>query len=205
VPVDHDRNLLFIHIPKTGGTTILTSLGLWQSQRSANLRTLFGDFGGIDLQHLTLSQAEQFLTPAEFAQYYKFSFVRNPWDRAVSAALWQGRFPDEGIRDLRDYIGWAERVNRIGARRAYDAHALPQSAFVTTPNGSVGVDHIGRFENFARDLQRILGRFVKLSHPLPQNLRRDDRRDYREFYGGDLQGRVAALYAEDVARFGYAF
>lgn len=205
MPVDHDRNVLFIHIPKTGGTSILTSLGLWQSQRSANLRTLFGDFGCVDLQHLTLSQAEQYLTPTEFAQYYKFAFVRNPWDRAVSAALWQTKFPEEGIRDLRDYIDWSERVNRIGARRASDAHALPQSAFVTTRNGSVGVDHIGRFEDFARDLQRILGRFLTLSHPLPHKLRHEGRRHYREYFGGDLQRRAAALYAEDAARFGYAF
>src|SRR5438477_12475659 len=99
MPVDHNRKLLFIHIPKTGGTTVLTLLGLWKKERSANLGTLFGDWGSFDLQHLTLFQAEQFLTCSEFASYFKFAFVRNPWDRAVSAAFWQTRFRDEGIRD----------------------------------------------------------------------------------------------------------
>jgi hypothetical protein len=104
VPVDHDQKLLFIHVPKTGGTTILTLLGLWKEERSPDLHTLFGDLGPLDLQHLTVAQARQFLTPAEFAAYFKFAFVRNPWDRAVSAALWRARFRDEGVRDLRDHL-----------------------------------------------------------------------------------------------------
>ena len=86
MPVDHDRKLLFIHIPKTGGTTILTLLGLWNKQRAPDFQKLFGDFGPVDLQHLTLAQTAQFLTPLEFASYFRFAFVRNPWDRAVSAA-----------------------------------------------------------------------------------------------------------------------
>src|SRR5580698_2443457 len=165
MPVDHGRKLLFIHIPKTGGTTILTLLGLWKKERSPDFQTLFGDFGPLDLQHLTLFQAEQFLTPGEYASYFKFAFVRNPWDRAVSAALWQTRFADEGIRDLRDYIDWAERINGNGPRRPSDAHALPQFSFVTDAGGCPGIDFIGRFENYARDLGAILSRFMPVPDP----------------------------------------
>jgi hypothetical protein len=205
MPVDHDRKLLFIHIPKTGGTTILTLLDLWQKDRSANLQTLFGDFGGFDLQHLTLSQAEQYLTKGEFASYFKTAFVRNPWDRAVSAALWRTRFRDQGIRDLRDYIDWAERVNKDGPRHSSDVHALPQSTFVIGAGGRVGVACIGRFENFAHDVAAIMGRFLKVPDPLPHMLRHLERGPYRDYYRGDLEARTAILYAEDVKRFGYAF
>jgi len=205
MPVDHDRKLLFIHIPKTGGSTILTLLGLWKKERSPSLQTLFGDFGAVDLQHLTLSQAEQFLTDAEFASYFKFAFVRNPWDRAVSAALWRTRFRDEGIRDLRDFIDWAEGVNRRGTLGPKDVHALPQSSFVTGADGRADVACIGRFENYARDLEAILGRFLKVPHPLPHKLQHAARGHYRDYYHGDLQRRVGRLYARDVERFGYSF
>jgi hypothetical protein len=205
MPVDHDRKLLFIHIPKTGGTTILTLLGLWKKERSASLHTLFGDFGSVDLQHLTLAQAEQFLTPTESASYLKFSFVRNPWDRAVSAAWWRTRFPDQGIRDLRDYVDWAERVNRRGRSHPWDVHALPQSSFVELEGGRVGVGRIGRFENFEHDLEMILGRVLRMPHPLPHKLQQPGRRHYRDYYRGDLALRVGRLFAKDVDRFGYTF
>ena len=102
MPVDHHRKLLFIHIPKTGGTTISSLLGLRTKDRSASLQTLFGDFGSVALEHLTLSQTGQFLTAEEFSSYFKFAFVRNPWDRTVSSALWRTRLREDGIRDLQD-------------------------------------------------------------------------------------------------------
>jgi hypothetical protein len=205
MPVDHDQKLLFIHVPRTGGTTILTLLGLWKEERSANLQTLFGDLGQLDLQHLTVSQLRQFLTPVEFASYFKFAFVRNPWDRTVSAALWRARYRDEAIRDLRDYVDWAERVNKSGLRRPSDAHALPQSSFVIDEDGQVGVNCIGRFERYAENLEAILDRCSKVREPLPHKLQNSDRRHYRSYYDDDLKRRVAALYAEDVERFGYSF
>ena len=195
--------MLFIHIPKTGGTTILTLLGLWKKQRSPDLQILFGDFATVDLQHLTLAQAEQFLTPDEFASYFKFAFVRNPWDRAVSAAYWRTKFHDEGVRDLRDYMEWAEAINARGPRRPSDSHALPQSSFIT--GASKGLTCIGRFESYARDVETMLGRSIKLPDPLPRKLVNPDPKHYRNYYHGNLRERVARLYAEDAARFGYAF
>jgi hypothetical protein len=205
VPVDHDRQFLFVHVPKTGGTTILTVLGLWRSQRQADPRTLFGDFAGFDLQHLTLVQAAQFLTAEEYARYYKFAFVRNPWDRAVSAALWRTRFREEGIRDLRDYVAWAEAVIRLGPRKPSDVHALPQSAFLVGPSGELELDHIGRFETLASDFAAIAARLSVPPGPLPHKLRHDERGPFHDYYQGDLQARVGRLYAEDAWRFGYRF
>ncbi len=205
MPVDHERRLIFVHIPKTGGTTILNLLGLWQARRAANLHTLFGEFGPFDLQHLTLPQLRQFLTDSEMNLYRKFAFVRNPWDRAVSAALWQTRFAELGVRDLRDHVDWAERVTRRGVRRPSDAHAVPQSAFVVSCEGTIEVDYVGRFEAYRTDLAAILGGYLNLPGDLPHKLRQARRGHYRDYYQGDLAARIGRLYAEDVARFGYCF
>ncbi len=205
MPVDHARRLLFIHIPKTGGTSILTLLGLWKNERSPCLQTLFGDFGSLDLQHLTVSQATQFLTPEEMTGYFKFAFVRNPWDRAVSASFWRQRFKEEGVRDLRDFVDWAERVNRAGVVNRSTVHALPQSAFLISSNGTVAVDRIGRFESFPEDARSILCPFFAIPPALPHKLKNPERRHYRDHYSGDLAARVGRLYAGDAARFGYRF
>lgn len=205
MPVDHANRLLFVHIPKTGGTSVLTLLGLWAADRAPNFQTLFGDFGELDLQHMTLRQLRQFLTPAEYREYYKFSFVRNPWDRTVSSAFWHARFQEEGIRDLRDYVEFAERVNTQPDPRGHDVHALPQLAFLFNDAGQVGVDRIGRFENYEEDLRGILAPRIEINAPLPHKLRREDRRNYRDYYTGDLARRVKVLYLDDIVRFGYRF
>ena len=66
MPYYREQNWLFIHIPKTAGTSIS--------------QALFGsDFG-----HCTVDHYEIF-SPKRFHNYFKFAFVRNPWDRFLSA------------------------------------------------------------------------------------------------------------------------
>ena len=72
-------------------------------------------------------------------------------------------------------------------------------------DGPLTVGCIGRFENFACDLDAILGRFLKVPHPLPHKLQHLDRGHYRDYYSGGLEARVAKLYAQDAERFGYRF
>lgn len=205
MPVDHEHRIIFVHIPKTGGTSVLTLLGLWAPARAPNFGTLFGDVGDVDLQHLTLSQLQPFLTPEEFRTYFKFAIVRNPWDRAVSAAFWQTRFPETGVRDLRDYVEWAERIAGKPNAAGRISHVLSQSSFLTDSSGNLAVDRIGRFETFEQDIRNILHRYIDVNQPLPHKLKRDVQCGYRDYYSADLALRVGRLYEEDVARFGYFF
>jgi len=66
-PFDRHR-CIFVHIPKTGGVSISKSL--------------FGNLAG---GHMTIERYKIIFTKDEFDQYFKFTFVRNPWDRLVSA------------------------------------------------------------------------------------------------------------------------
>ena len=63
------QDLIFIHIPRTGGTSIEKSFGL----------TL-----GNEEKHLSAAELREKAGPEKWAQSFVFSFVRNPWDRIIS-------------------------------------------------------------------------------------------------------------------------
>lgn len=73
--VDHNHRFVFIHNPKTGGTSIIKALG--------------GDLQTIEpALHLTPLEAINCFFKDRWDDYHSFSFVRNPWDRAVSLYLY---------------------------------------------------------------------------------------------------------------------
>jgi hypothetical protein len=61
------QKLLFVHIPRTGGTSVSKAL-----------------YGGT-IGHLHLSEWENLLRAEQFEQYTSFSIIRNPFDRLLSA------------------------------------------------------------------------------------------------------------------------
>ncbi len=81
------RGCIFIHIPKCAGVSVCQSL-----------------FGNLGPGHLTLRQHQEVLDSRTFDSMFKFSFVRNPWDRLVSAFyfLKQGGYneADANWRDI---------------------------------------------------------------------------------------------------------
>src|SRR5690348_14228159 len=102
--ISHHHKCIFIHIPRSGGTSIENLI--WPAQRtSAELWMGFIDryhnryqTGG--LQHLFAQHIEREIGPDTFHSYFKFAFVRNPFDRAVSQFHYMARRPD-----LREFIG----------------------------------------------------------------------------------------------------
>ena len=77
--IDHKNRFIFIHIPRTGGSSIERALGHrdWWSIHPPS-------------KHLTTHIAKK-IYAKYWKDYFKFTFVRNPWDRMVSL-LKYGKF-----------------------------------------------------------------------------------------------------------------
>ena len=94
--INHRHRFIFIHIPKTGGTSMEDVLGAWFSmKRERYARWLPGVKHWA--QHLTMSEIlhRQFSNKNKARRperYFKFAFVRNPWDRLVSELMWRSSF-----------------------------------------------------------------------------------------------------------------
>src|SRR6056297_2254065 len=97
--VSRGRRYIFVHIPKTGGTSMALALedramaddvlvGDTPKARRRRKRLKGVETAGRLWKHSTLAEAEGLITRAEMAELFTFALVRNPWDRMVSYYHW---------------------------------------------------------------------------------------------------------------------
>jgi hypothetical protein len=133
--------------------------------------------------------------------YFKFTFVRNPWDRMVSNWKMFTRVPRrvaqiESMTD-QDVTAFADFVDF--ARRQTNHHWVPQTAFIEDD-----LDFIGRLESFDRDIEEVRRRagFGGLEFP---TVNANPGEPYVEYYTPDLVDTVGEMFRSDVEAFGYEF
>lgn len=224
---------LFVHIPKTAGQSVehvfLRLAGLtWETRAPLLLRGNEDPrLGPPRLAHLTAAEYVScgYLTAPEFASYFKFSFVRNPWDRIVSEYKYR-RYPVS--TDFKTYL--FKRLPASGWSEAY-RHVIPQHDFLYDEEGRLLVDFVGRFESLQADFDAVCARIGiaptplprvnrSLEHSRPRSFRELRRRvrsalwsrerehtfpHYTDYYDDESREYVGHLYRKDVQAFNYAF
>ena len=218
MPIDRARKLLFVHIPKTAGTSVEELLGLRGPWQKENINTCFGliqslpllkeGFRSNFLQHLTLAELSSLLG-SDLQGCIPFAVVRDPWTRIISSfrrkdpdlcnLIYSSCGQDATEFDLAAYIELAGCLDH--------AHLRPQYRFLTL-SGSDRIDpriHIFRQEQLV-DLEEWLAQRLGQSVVLPKSnvsvplMPWSDLNAHQE---DKLRERVRVLYAEDYAAFGY--
>ena len=94
IDIEGDKKLVFVHIPKNGGTSLIASLVHLGPNRP--LRSLYG--------HLTFLETQKIL--GNNPSHFYFCISRNPWSRMVSYYHYISQTPHEhhGISDLHEKI-----------------------------------------------------------------------------------------------------
>ena len=149
--------------------------------------------------HLTLQQVRRHLSAEDFDGFFKFAFVRNPFDRFVSYCAFMTRAQGQFERDPKG-------VMRHFLANPPARHILfqPQHTFVTDPDRNLLSDDLGRVEEMQQSYDRIATRIGIPSQPL-EKVNASSRRDYRQYYDQPLIDGVARLYSRDLELFGYEF
>jgi hypothetical protein len=218
--ISHQHKCIFVEVPKTGSSSIRKMLGgippkphmnLCQMKQELERYWTNHDLGNVDSMKNRLREALYLLLPAEkrrrrgrriFDSYFKFGFVRNPWDRTVS--LYERR---EGLQ-LREKMTFEEFVEWMDYASSTCIHPVPhrlQFDWFTDPHGVVMANFIGRFENLEADWNHICQK-IGIKVPLPHENRNPRReRHYSEYYSSRSRDLIARKFQEDIQRFGYRF
>lgn len=170
------------------------------TNRSMNAETLFG--GGSE--HLTAQEIQNLVPKAIFDGYFKFAFVRNPWDRFVSYVAWRHLKWHRGVGPTRAefrYALWRLARDKLLGRQVR-IHLRPQIDFLRDTSGRIAVDFVGRVENIDLDWEFITNR-LGITASLSRRMR-STHADYMTYYGPITYLMLAAIYWRDVAVFGYA-
>lgn len=209
--ISHKYRCIFVHIPKTGGTSIEDIIWPITPEGGRSEKDLW--WGYIDeyhnkyqtggLQHLLARHIRIEVGEDVFSRYFKFTIVRNPWDKAVSQFLHTRR-----LKKFRQFIGMKKRN---GFKRYLELIRLkphvqwePQKKFLYADTGECLVDYIGRYEAFEDSVQHILAQIGcgETNIPYAKRSRRDP---YQEYYDEESREMVAEMYADDIAAFGYDY
>lgn len=177
--------IVFIHVPKTAGTTINEAL--------------FGHFMG----HVRASDIERWGSRA-VKPLPRFAVVRNPWDRVVSAYRFEKGWGGAGVPEFNTFESFLTRWLEPRDRCKLNYVHQPQCQFVCDASGKSLVDHVGRFENLDATvayLRTAVPDLPPIGHSNPSGA----PVDYRQFYTKALADLVGRIYADDVRLFGYRF
>jgi len=199
--ISFQKRFLFVHIPKTAGNSIQTILRHYSEDEIVALRA---DQDGIERfglrnpnykikKHSTLAEYRAALGEARLRDLYKFTCVRNPWDRMVSY-----------------YFGTTQLVETWDRKefRKLILRALSVRDYLQLDQGEAdpfsNLDYIMRFENLADDFRAVSARLGIRDAPLPQ-YNRSSREHYSKYYDAELCELIRKRFAPEIARFGYAF
>ncbi|WP_374572457.1 sulfotransferase family 2 domain-containing protein [Phenylobacterium sp.] len=206
--VSHRHRFIFAAVPKTGTHSVRQALreqlgdeDVEQVGLFVNKRFPWEDLAAIQHGHLSLRQVRPHLGEEAFDGYFKFAFVRNPFDRFVSYCAFMlrgGEVFQERPREVMRHFLFADPPEQ---------HILfrPQASLLTGEDGrTLLTDAIGRVEDMQGSYDAICARIGIPTRPLDR-VNGSRRGDYRVYYDQALIDGVAARYAQDLELFGYSF
>jgi len=185
--IDHTYRCIFIHQRKVAGASIISSFGLTTADENWHL-----------FNNGVLSPEWRKRSPEE-RDYFVFSAVRNPFDRAVSG--WQ-------------YLKALQKRTLKAAlekppRRGHDFRHFtrPQIAILKDrKTGKLVTDDLIRFETCQEDFDRICDRIGMPRRTLERHHFNETRtRDYRRYYDDETRALVSTMFRDDLETFGYTF
>lgn len=173
-----ELKILFFHIPKTGGTSIK---GVFEKVTPC----------WIPEWHMRKEDFKKILP--DYDDYFKFSFVRNPWDRIVS--IFHFRRDNikkiEKNKNFKDWVLYNKNTNEIDV--------LSQLNYLNEE-----LNFIGKFENFEEDLKKIFSIF-NLNLPKIPKLNQSKHDHFLKYYDKESANIVKKWSEKDCEFFNYNF
>jgi hypothetical protein len=191
--ISHEHECIFIPQRKCASSSICVAFNMrWSPCAKDCPDWHFGDNG---------VNSHQILTGPP---YFRFSIVRNPYDRFISG--W--KFCEKSGSPPRSLLEWLSDMPtpRRPGFFEYDHIARPQHVILLRPNGSIGVDYLMRYENLQDDFDRVCDLVGKTRLVLP-HVHRGDRQPYRHYFDACPEARrlLEQHFQRDLELFNYSY
>lgn len=184
--IEHNYKFIFVHIPRTGGSSIETAFRFGMDRLNGSYT-----FSAFPEKHIPPAtyKAKYF---ASWRNYFKFTIVRNPWDRAVSLYEWVKMCVNHPRHTKLSFHNWMRSIR-------FDSNATRPQAYWLDSD----INFIGRFENLESDFQHICEQ-IDVDVTLP-HINRIEHNHYRNYYTIETRDWIAELYKDDIRLFEYEF
>ncbi len=206
--ISHSKKLIFIHNYKVAGTSIEHALRrydnktFWRSGLKDQFAFLSNAYPPVYSSefspHITAVDLKKNLPDELFSSYFKFGFVRDPWDWQVSMYSYILKTKEHHQHELLkrmenfdEFIEW--RINE-------DFHL--QKEFFYDENGNCLMDYIGKFEALGSSMKKLFDMFRLDADLLHLNQSRENN-NYLHFYSQRSLDMVAEAYKDDLLAFDY--
>lgn len=200
IVVSHAHKFVYVAVTKTACTTIKRTLG----------HVLFPEAGHVAPHSLPFEVMDK-PDVASCRDYFRFAFVRNPWDRLLSSytnKIVEGvafrNVHQPGVRRNMPFDEFVELVAQTPDERT-DIHWKSQHSFLAHEGRPI-VDFVGRFEQLVPDWETIRGHVgPDVLPPLDFHLNPSDHAHYSTYYTPELVEHVRDRYRADAELYGYDF
>lgn len=222
--INNDYKFIFVRCAKTGSTSIIEN---WYpgyiTGTNKKITTVPGtDTWEHDKNHIPAYHIKNNMEYADFITYFKFAFVRNPYDRVVSAY----RYSSDWFmfhEHKTPFKNFSDFVEKVFVLKNYPGEAIkygPQWRFVK------GCDFIGRYEHIQHDYNKVCDHlsiyprrltvenryypwrqlpktreFTQYHRDNPQH----DTQHYSKYYNDTTRNIVSTIFKQDIEMFNYSF
>ena len=200
--ISHKYKFVFIGAPRTGSNSVKNTLNDFSDIKSPPPPITEEDVLSPYYMHNTSFRLKKHFESKgwDWGEYYKFGFVRNPWDLVVSSFFF--------LKTKQEYKNYQFNDFIFNANHILTNQRLPtfsQMDFYTDyDSGEYLVNHIGRFEYMQEDFNSICAEIGISCKSLPHMLK-TKHNHYREYYNPETRDFIKNKYEKDIEEFGYKF
>lgn len=204
--ISDSHKFIFIHNPKVAGSSIARALAKFSNMKTGKdtwseilkkLQLLPSYYPGEFPWHISAKELRKKIqSKSKFAEYYKFGFVRDPWDLQLSLYTFMLKLKDHDqhrlirrMKNFDEYIDWRIHSDRrLQKDYFYDGDELL-------------VNFVGKFESLTDDFNMVCAR-IGVAAELPHiNVSRSERN--LSFYSQKTIDLIHEAFYPDVVAFGY--